>query len=51
MLDLLEEGGYDEVRTDLLSYVEYKCELCVVTQLTKANKEEEYFVDATPGWG
>jgi hypothetical protein len=51
VLDLLREGGYGEVCTDLLSYAEYKFELCVVTRLTKANKEEEDFVDVAPGWG
>jgi hypothetical protein len=51
VLDLLEEGGFGEVCTDLLSYVKYKCELCVVTRLTKDNKEEEDFVDVAPGWG
>jgi hypothetical protein len=25
--------------------------VCVVIKLTKANKEEEYFVDIAPGWG
>jgi hypothetical protein len=39
------------VHTDLLSYAEYKCELCVVTRLTKPNKEEEDFVDVALGWG
>ena len=51
MLDLLREGGSGEVRVDLLSYVEYKCEQCVVTQLTKDNKEEVDCVDIAPGWG
>jgi hypothetical protein len=51
MLDLLREGGFGEVCVDLLSYAEYKCELCDVTRLTKANKEEEDFVDIAPGWG
>ena len=51
MLDLLGEGGSGEVRADLLSYVEYKCEHCVVTRLTKDNKEEEDFVDVSLGWG
>jgi hypothetical protein len=40
VLDLLREGGSSEVRVDLPSYAEYKFELCVVTKLTKANKEE-----------
>jgi hypothetical protein len=26
-------------------------ELCVVIRLIKANKEEEDFVDVSPGWG
>ena len=51
MLDLLREGGYGKVRADLLSYVEYKFDLCVVIRLTKDNKEEEYFVDVALGWG
>ena len=51
MLYLLREGGSGEVHTDLLSYAEYKFELCAVTRLTKANKEEEDFVDVAPGWG
>jgi hypothetical protein len=51
VLDLLEEGGSGEVHTDLLSYAEYKFELCAIIRLTKANKEEEYFVDVAPGWG
>jgi hypothetical protein len=51
VLDLLREGGSSKVHADLLSYVEYKFELCVVTRLTKANKEEEDFVDVAPGWG
>ena len=38
MLDLLEEGGSSEVRTDLLSYAEYKFDLYVVTRLIKDNK-------------
>jgi hypothetical protein len=40
VLDLLGEGGYDEVRIGILSYAEYKYELCAVTRLTKDNKEE-----------
>jgi hypothetical protein len=51
VLDLLEEGGSGKVHVDLMAYAEYKFELCVVTQLTKANKEEEDFVDIAPGWG
>ena len=51
MLDLLGEGGSGKVCRDLLSYAGYKFELCVVTKLTKANKEEEDFVDMAPGWG
>jgi hypothetical protein len=51
MLDLLREGESDEVRANLLSYVEYKFELCAVIKLTEANKEEEDFVDLAPGWG
>ena len=51
MLDLLGEGGSGEVDADLLSYAEYKFELCAVTKLTKANKEEEDFVDIALGWG
>ena len=51
MLDLLGEGGFGEVCTYLLSYAKYKFELCVVIILTKANKEEEDFVDVAPGWG
>jgi hypothetical protein len=51
VLDLLEEGGFGEVHIDLLSYAEYKFELCVVIILTKDNKEEEDFVDVAPGWG
>ena len=51
MLDPLGEGGSGEVQVDLLSYVEYKCEIYAVTWLTKANKEEEDFVDVAPGWG
>jgi hypothetical protein len=51
MLVLLGEGGSSKVRADLLSYVEYKFELCVVIRLTKANKEEEDFVDVALGWG
>ena len=50
MLDLLGERGSGKVHTDLLSYAEYKFELCVVIRLTKANKEED-FVDVAPGWG
>ena len=51
MLYLLGEGGSVKVHADLLSYVEYKFELYVVIRLTKANKEEEDFVDVAPGWG
>ena len=51
MLDLLGEGGSGEVCTNILSYAEYKFELFVVTRLTKANKEEEDFVDVAPRWG
>jgi hypothetical protein len=51
VLDLLEEGGYGEVHANLLSYAEYKFELCFVIKLTKANKEEEDFVDIARGWG
>ena len=51
MLDLLREGGSGEVHADILSYVEYKFKLCVVVRFTKANKEEEDFVDVAPGWG
>jgi hypothetical protein len=40
VLDLLGERGFVEVRADLLSYAEYKYDLCAVTRLTKANKEE-----------
>jgi hypothetical protein len=51
VLDLLREGGFGEMHTYLLSYVKYKFELYAVTRLTKANKEEEDFVDIAPGWG
>ena len=51
MLDLLGEGGFGNVREDLLSYAEYKFEICALTRLTKDNKEEEDFVDVAPGWG
>jgi hypothetical protein len=51
VLDLLGEGGSGEVRTYLLSYVEYKFDLYVVIRLTEANKEEKEFVDIAPGWG
>jgi hypothetical protein len=51
VLDLLGEGGSGEKCADLLSYAEYKFELCVVIRLTKDNKEEEYFVDVAPVWG
>ena len=51
MLDLLGEGGSGEVCTDIMSYVEYKFELCVVIRLNKTNKEEEDFVDIAPRWG
>jgi hypothetical protein len=50
VLDLLGEGGSGEVhRSPVLCGVQV--ELCVVTRLTKANKEEEDFVDVAPGWG
>jgi hypothetical protein len=51
VLDILREGGSGEVRADILSYAEYKFELYVVVRLTKANKEEEDYVDVAPGWG
>ena len=52
MLDLLGEGGSGKVRVDLLSYAEYKFEICAVIRLTKDNKEEEEdFVDVALGWG
>jgi len=51
MIDLLGEGGYGEVHVDLLSCVEYNFKLCVVIRFTKANKEEECFVDVALGWG
>jgi hypothetical protein len=51
VLDLLGEGGSDEVQADILSYAKYKFEICVVIRLTKANQEEEDFVDVAPGWG
>jgi hypothetical protein len=51
VLDLLKEGRSGEVREDLLSYAEYKFELCAIIRLTKDNKEEEDFVDVSPGWG
>jgi hypothetical protein len=38
VLDLIGEGGAGEVCIDLLSYVEYKFELCAITKLTKSNK-------------
>jgi hypothetical protein len=51
VLDLLREGGSGRVHTYLLSYAEYKFKLCAVIRLTKANKEEEDFVDVAPRWG
>jgi len=51
VLDPLREGGSGEVHANILSYAEYKCELYAVTQLTKANKKEEDFMDVAPGWG
>ena len=38
MLDLLGEGGSNEVCIDLLSYAKYKFELCSIIRLTKDNK-------------
>jgi hypothetical protein len=49
VLDLLERGGSGKVHADILSYAEYKFELCVVIRLMKDNKEEEEFVDVSPG--
>jgi hypothetical protein len=51
VLDLLGEGGFGDVHADLFSYAEYKFEIYALTRLTKANKEEEDFVDVAPGWG
>ena len=51
MLDLLREEGFGEVHAYLLFYAKYKFELCAVIRLTKANKEEEDFVDVATGWG